>query len=97
MVMFAHPQQRQVRYSELGRRVSQELQAADRQRFGRISVRGLFCGFVELDGVVCSYYAKSLALQVARQIPEVSGVVDLIRVVPGAHRQISPQGFRDRG
>ena len=62
--------------------VAGELHEADARRFGRISVRGLFCGFVELDGVVTSYYAKALALQIARRVPEVNDVVDLIRIVP---------------
>ena len=82
MVTFADPQQFQ-RHNTLGIRVAQELSEADRQRFGRIAVRGLLCGFVELDGVVTSYYAKALALQIARRVPEVNDVVDLIRVAPG--------------
>jgi osmotically-inducible protein OsmY len=81
------PQQR--RQQELGRQVAAELHTVDARRFSRISVRGLLCGFVELDGVVSSFYAKSLALQIARNLPEVSGVVDLIRVVPTSGNRIS--------
>lgn len=81
MVASAHPQQL-FKNNKLGVRVAHELYAADRQRFRHIAARGLFCGFVELDGVVWSYYAKSLALQIARRIPEVTDVVDLIRVAP---------------
>lgn len=67
---------------ELGALVAHELFERDRRRFGRIAVRGLYCGFVELDGIVGSYYSKALALQIARSLPEVTDVVDLIRVAP---------------
>jgi hypothetical protein len=46
MVTSADPQQFQ-HHNILGIRVAQELSEADRQRFRRISVRGLLCGFVE--------------------------------------------------
>ena len=85
MVTSAHPQQ-QLQHNRLGIQVAHELHAADRQRFGRLSARGLLCGFVELDGVVSTYYAKSLALQIARRVPEVADIVDLIRVTPGVDR-----------
>ena len=81
MVVSASLQQVQRRIS-LGHRVAQELRTASYQRFQRITVRGLLCGFVELDGVVTSYFVKSLALQIARQVPGVTDVVDRIRVGP---------------
>lgn len=89
MVTSAHPRQRN-KHNDLGILVTQALHAADRRRFGRISVRGLFCGFVELDGVVGSFHAKSLALQIARRVPGVANVVDLIRVVPGNANRMFP-------
>ena len=67
---------------QLGRRVSTELKSADPQRFGRISVRGLYCGFVELGGVVASNYEKSLALDLVRRLAGVAEVIDTIRVAP---------------
>lgn len=76
-------------HNKLGILVAHELHTTDRSRFGRISARSLYCGFVELDGVVSSYYAKSLALQIVRRIPEVADVVDLIRVDPGYRNRIS--------
>jgi len=85
MVTQAYSQDAYHQRNKLGMLVAHELHTADRARFGRISARSLYCGFVELDGVVSSYYAKSLALQIARRIPEVADVVDLIRVDP-AHR-----------
>lgn len=89
MVAAAHPQQL-YKQNELAISVAHELATTDHRRLGRISVRGLYCGFVELDGVVSSYYAKSLALQIARSVREVTDVVDLIRVAPGlANRQFS--------
>ncbi|MEI8380646.1 MAG: BON domain-containing protein [Planctomycetota bacterium] len=81
MVASAGLQQTQ-RHIHLGQRVAQELRAASFQRFQRITVRGLLCGFVELDGVVSSYFAKSLALQIARQVSGVTDVIDRIRVGP---------------
>lgn len=81
MVASAGLQQTQ-RHIYLGQRVAQELRTASFQRFQRITVRGLLCGFVELDGVVSSYFAKSLALQLARQVPGVTDVIDRIRVGP---------------
>jgi osmotically-inducible protein OsmY len=80
MVMLAPPV---YRHQELGILVGQELRSADPLRFRRISVRGLFCGFVELDGVVSSYYLKSLALELARSVSGVTEVIDMIRVTPG--------------
>jgi hypothetical protein len=79
VVAFAHSQQ-VPQHQSLGPRVSEELNTVDSQRFHRIAARGLLCGFVELDGVVSSYYAKALALQIVRRIPEVTDVVDRIRV-----------------
>ena len=61
MVMLTEPQPAP-QTQQLARLVAQELYAADPKRFGRITVRGLYCGFIELDGVVASYYVKSLAL-----------------------------------
>ena len=81
MVMSANPNQMN-RNHQLAILVGQELHAADAQRFRRISARGLLCGFVELDGVVSSYYLKSLALQLARRVSGVTDVVDMIRVAP---------------
>jgi hypothetical protein len=93
VVAFAHSQQIP-QHLTLGPRVSEELRTADPQRFRRIAARGLLCGFVELDGVVSSYYAKALALQIARRIPEVTDVVDRIRVSPQAANRFLPS--RDR-
>jgi hypothetical protein len=91
MVMLADDNQLQLG-TGLGIRVSEKLAATDPQRFRRITARGLFCGFVELDGVVSSYHVKALALQVARQIPEVQDIVDMIRVVPIQVRgELSPR------
>ena len=81
MVMLAKPQPSHWN-TNLGTRVTDELNAVDTRRFSHITARGLLCGFVELDGVVPSYYAKALALQTVRNIPGVHDVVDLIRVAP---------------
>lgn len=70
------------RANRLGVLVAHELLSVDPGRFSRLSARGLYCGFVELDGVVTSYYAKALALQIARRVPQVADIVDLIRVIP---------------
>lgn len=80
MVAFAQSQVPQ--HQALESRVSERLNTVDPQRFHRISAKGLYCGFVELDGVVSSYYAKALALMTVRLIPEVTDVVDRIRVLP---------------
>jgi hypothetical protein len=93
MVAFVHSQVPQ--HQALGPRVSERLNTVDPQRFHRISAKGLFCGFVELDGVVSSYYAKALALQTVRLIPEVTDVVDRIRVLPEVRNFAFPQ--RDLG
>ena len=77
------------RNQSLAARVAAELNSADPQRFNRITARGLYCGFVELDGVVSSYYAKALALQIARRVPEVADVVDLIRVVSAREKLLA--------
>ena len=87
MVSFAYQLEPQT--SRLGNLVAIELNSADPQRFSRISVRGRYCGFVELDGVVSSYYTKALALQIARRVPDVADVVDLIRVVPVNERNLA--------
>lgn len=93
VVAFAHSQQ-VPQHQTLGPRVSEQLNTADPQRFRRIAARGLLCGFVELDGVVSSYYAKALALQIVRRIPEVTDIVDRIRVSPDVANRFFPN--RDR-
>ncbi|MBC8113994.1 MAG: BON domain-containing protein [Candidatus Saccharimonas sp.] len=93
MILSASPKHLH-RNQELGSLVERELKAVDSQRFRRVTVQVLFCGIVELDGVVTTYYAKSLALQTIRRLPGVSDVVDLLRVDPRSEDRAAFAGCR---
>ena len=93
MILSASPKHLH-RNQELGSLVERELKAIDSQRFRRVTAQVLFCGIVELDGVVSTYYAKSLVLQAVRRLPGVSDIVDMLRVDPRSEDRVAFVGCR---
>jgi osmotically-inducible protein OsmY len=81
---------RSVENFEAENRVRGALLDVDRSRFERVSVNA-FCGIIELCGTVRSFYDKSLAIQVAEQVPGISTVVESIAV-----RATDPRGIAER-
>lgn len=88
MVMFASPKRGLPRV-DLAHQVQKSLSQSDPLRYSKVLVRGLYCSIVELDGVVPSNDARLRAVNIARRVPGVMDVIDLIRVVPPGNRCVS--------
>lgn len=77
---------------ELSSEVKRALRAHDPVGFERVRVRADW-GVVTLTGSVSSWYARSLAYQLAERQPEVLRVVDAIRVNPRVRPVTRPSGY----